>query len=440
MFKELKKNKTLVYYVIIAILIYLIYTEWNKKEGFDVLAPAPAPSLANISNECRQSGKKSVMGCLTLMSQNKLYKLEIDFISGNLQIVNVNTNSNMWRNKNKKQGKAPFRLVMQDDRNLVVYDNVNKAIWASNTVLRDQNQYKGPYRAILEDDGVLRIRDKDNLLVWESNREQKVVYNSVLSGVLLNDVKKLSQSELEMYKNDEYKTINDLFRVMLMAKVTRNIDFFKKLKKTSKIGAGILRKLDEIEQYWGPVNYIENRKRLEDGLRKMGVYGKRGLEKVPYLTSNFIAPKISGKNWINKFYYSVDNLYNEQNGKELDKTLPYLPIVIHIKKKEDNSPETYKDITLTEFDVQYIDINNPENFVIKVVNDGELLGELNYYYHIVGLYAVKGINLLKDMENNSTKQLIQTIAFDEENIYWRNDVYKENERRLKNILNALDII
>jgi hypothetical protein len=437
MFRELLKgfkNKNIVYYIIIAVLVYLIYTEYQKQEGFNNLAPAPAISIPNM---CKESKKKSRPGCLILMSSNGLYKLDIDNLSGNLQIVNINTNSNVWRNKNKRNGKGPFRLVMQDDRNLVVYDSNNEAIWASNTVLRDKKQYKGLYKAILEDDGVLRIRDNMNLLVWESSKEQQIVYNNMLSGVLLNDVKNIPQSELDMYKNDEYRTIEDLFRTMLSAKLSRNIDLFKKLKKTSKIGAGILSKLDEMKRYWGPVNYIENRKRLEDGLRKMGLYGKRGFEKVPYLKSNFVAPKIFDKSWIDKYYYSVDNLY-KKNDKQLNKNVPYLPILIHIKKK-DVSLEPYQGIPLSEFDVQYI---NEDKYVKRTGNDLELMGvgELNYYYYIIGLYAIKDINILKDLENNSTKQLLQKIAFDQENIYWTNDVYKENEKRLNDILNALGAI
>lgn len=45
LFKKLKTNKNIVYYVIIAVLVYLIYTEWSKKEGFLMTTPQIVGSM-----------------------------------------------------------------------------------------------------------------------------------------------------------------------------------------------------------------------------------------------------------------------------------------------------------------------------------------------------------------------------------------------------------
>jgi len=64
------------------------------------------------------------------------------------------------------QGQGPFRLVMQNDRNLVVYDRNTRPIAATGTDLKPGDVYNGPYRAILTDDHNLTIVDKMDGVVW----------------------------------------------------------------------------------------------------------------------------------------------------------------------------------------------------------------------------------------------------------------------------------
>jgi hypothetical protein len=53
---------------------------------------------------------------------------------------------------------------MQNDGNLVVYDNSNKAVWASNT----NNKGTGPYRLIMQNDRNLVIYDAKNQPTWNT--------------------------------------------------------------------------------------------------------------------------------------------------------------------------------------------------------------------------------------------------------------------------------
>jgi hypothetical protein len=65
---------------------------------------------------------------------------------------------------NKSPFVGPYRVAMQNDGNLVVYDTYNRAVWASNT------QHKGspPHCLVMQDDGNLVIYDANNHATWAS--------------------------------------------------------------------------------------------------------------------------------------------------------------------------------------------------------------------------------------------------------------------------------
>ncbi|XP_034003925.1 mannose-specific lectin-like [Trematomus bernacchii] len=62
-------------------------------------------------------------------------------------------------------GSDPFRLIMQDDCNLVMYDKDAKAMWHTNTHKSDCNLC----RLQLTDDGKLVV-NKDCIEVWNSDK------------------------------------------------------------------------------------------------------------------------------------------------------------------------------------------------------------------------------------------------------------------------------
>jgi len=70
---------------------------------------------------------------------------------------------------NNRVGQQNSRMCMQGDGNLVGY-NDKGAYWASNTNFGPQRK---PYRTIMQDDGNLVIYDKNNKPVWASNTVRK---------------------------------------------------------------------------------------------------------------------------------------------------------------------------------------------------------------------------------------------------------------------------
>ena len=178
---KFKTNKKIVYYVIIAIIVYLIYTKWYQKESFSpapmttTRGPMPSPRgpmpttrgptttpqiPRNIAFEEPQG---SPNGYNRLISSNGFLEASdsgLVYRTTNGSVVPVlSTNS-------PGQGEGPFRLVMQNDRNLVVYDKNTQAIAATGTDLQPGEVYKGPYRAILTSAHNLSIVDKMGGFVW----------------------------------------------------------------------------------------------------------------------------------------------------------------------------------------------------------------------------------------------------------------------------------
>ena len=78
------------------------------------------------------------------------------------------TNVQIWSSTILQNGgstKRPFRLVMQGDNNLVIYDSISVYIWTSWT---NNPSYVGCYLQ-LRDDGNLVIVQSTGSIVWQSN-------------------------------------------------------------------------------------------------------------------------------------------------------------------------------------------------------------------------------------------------------------------------------
>jgi hypothetical protein len=110
-----------------------------------------------------------------LLSKNKKYFLEMQ-LDGNLVLysrkgLNGKTKDNaIWNSGTARKGKGPFKAVMQNDGNFVVYDSTGAAIWNSNT----SKKGKGPFRVIIQDDGNFVIYDNDKKSPWATNTVGKV--------------------------------------------------------------------------------------------------------------------------------------------------------------------------------------------------------------------------------------------------------------------------
>ncbi|KAI9297839.1 alpha-D-mannose-specific plant lectin [Neoconidiobolus thromboides FSU 785] len=94
-----------------------------------------------------------------LTSSNGLYTAKIQE-DGNFVIYD-NVQRPLWASDTRGQGVC---LTMQDDGNLVLYDNQNKPIWASGT----NGIGRSPFKAILNDEAQLIIQDNNNRTIWRS--------------------------------------------------------------------------------------------------------------------------------------------------------------------------------------------------------------------------------------------------------------------------------
>ena len=58
-------------------------------------------------------------------------------------------------------GAGPYRLEMQRDGNLVIYNRSNQSIWATN-----RTSPNGPFRFAVQNDSNIVVYDRNNGVVW----------------------------------------------------------------------------------------------------------------------------------------------------------------------------------------------------------------------------------------------------------------------------------
>jgi hypothetical protein len=78
-------------------------------------------------------------------------------------LVIYKNESQQWANGAKGKN-GPYKLQMQEDGNLVIYDASNVAKWASG----GGGGSNGPYKLTMQNDGNLVIYDKNNAASWAS--------------------------------------------------------------------------------------------------------------------------------------------------------------------------------------------------------------------------------------------------------------------------------
>jgi len=117
----------------------------------------------NQGKEVISSDKNGGVYLQTMYSPNGYFRLEMQ-PDGNL-VMYDNTNAVIWNSQTYNRGTSPFKLVMQSDGNLVIYDANGWASWNTRT----HNQGVGPYRLVLQDDSNLVIYDATGKALWASN-------------------------------------------------------------------------------------------------------------------------------------------------------------------------------------------------------------------------------------------------------------------------------
>jgi hypothetical protein len=94
-----------------------------------------------------------------LISKNNKYKLIMQD-DGNL-IINNNKNISIWK---MNVINKPYKLYLHDNGNLVIYDSLKKSIWETNTT----NKGKQPYSLVVSNIGDLEIQDSNQKIIWSS--------------------------------------------------------------------------------------------------------------------------------------------------------------------------------------------------------------------------------------------------------------------------------
>ena len=105
------------------------------------------------------SGNRDLAEGQKLTSRNHAHVLCMQH-DGNLVIYHGGNAT--WASNTCNKGSGPYRLVMQEDRNLVVYGSAWSVIWATNTCQHGV----GPARLVMQDDGNLVIYGNDGKVIW----------------------------------------------------------------------------------------------------------------------------------------------------------------------------------------------------------------------------------------------------------------------------------
>jgi len=79
----------------------------------------------------------------------------------------LNPGEMLRRGEHLTSGNGQYRLIMQDDGNLVLYDASNRPLWASNT------DGKAVEKCIMQEDGNLVLYLYNGQPVWASNTDGK---------------------------------------------------------------------------------------------------------------------------------------------------------------------------------------------------------------------------------------------------------------------------
>lgn len=70
-----------------------------------------------------------------------------------------------WSSNSTQKGQPPFRLIMQDNGNLVIRDANNKMIWNTHTAGKGAK----PHHLIMQIDRNLVLYDGNHQPIWASN-------------------------------------------------------------------------------------------------------------------------------------------------------------------------------------------------------------------------------------------------------------------------------
>ena len=147
-----KKYKTVTYFSRKSI-IDLANEANNKLEVIKKhVSNSKKPNIIYIDNITNNSAVKLAME----INNAKIYKAK------NL----LNSGETLSKGEFLASANGSFKLIMQKDGNLVLYDMFKKAIWSSKT------NKKGGVKLLVRDDGILTVYKKDKSHAWSSGKKK----------------------------------------------------------------------------------------------------------------------------------------------------------------------------------------------------------------------------------------------------------------------------
>ena len=80
-------------------------------------------------------------------------------------VVAYKDGKSFWQSNTISKGIPPYKLIMKEDGNLVLYDSQDNAQWATNT----SGKGISPYKLVMQTDGNVVIYDANNDATWIAN-------------------------------------------------------------------------------------------------------------------------------------------------------------------------------------------------------------------------------------------------------------------------------
>lgn len=106
-----------------------------------------------------------------IKSENGKYFLTLEY-NGNVVVYKGRPfalQNALWStNTNKAHNPHPYKLQLNPEGNLVLFDAKSKKIWSSNTA---QNNGAKDFRLLIENDGILMIKDANDEIIWQTKSE-----------------------------------------------------------------------------------------------------------------------------------------------------------------------------------------------------------------------------------------------------------------------------
>ena len=143
-------------------------TLFNKESIVD-LADYANNRLHHIKKHITHSVKPNII-YIDNVNDDKAVKLALDI---NKTVVYEGNKDSLTDGQSIKQGEflvsknGSFKLIMQKDGNLVIYDMYKKAIWSTHT------NHKGGERLLMRNDGILTVYKKNNSHAWSSSKKKR---------------------------------------------------------------------------------------------------------------------------------------------------------------------------------------------------------------------------------------------------------------------------